>query len=136
MKLRISAIWLVVLVTLQGSVAAQEWSSWTTAHSNWTTLFNNKDVQYRWLTSTSSGSQECQLQLRDLKRQPTQATVVSVHIDYQYHDAESMRDVVTIMDVKGENQGEATVYNCVSVGDVRVTDLVRFYTMSTSTTGH
>jgi len=83
MKLRISAIWLVVLVTLQGSVTAQEWSSWTTAHSNWTTLFNNKDVQYRWLTSTSSGSQECQLQLRDLKRQPTQATVVSVHIDYQ-----------------------------------------------------
>ena len=127
MKLRISAFWLVVLVILQGySVAAQEWSSWTTAHSNWTTLFNNKDVQYRWRTSTSTGRQECQLQLRDLKRRPTQTTVANMRIDYQYHDAESMRDVVTIMDSKDENQGEITVYNCVSVGDVHVTDVVRW----------
>ena len=125
MKLRILAVWLAVLAMLPGSVAAQDWSSWTTAHSSWTTLYKNKDVQYRWRASTSGESQQCQLQLRDLKRQPAQTTVVNMRIDYQYHDAESTRDVVTIMDVKGEIQGEATVYNSVSVSDVSVTDVVR-----------
>jgi len=86
---------------------------------------NNKDVQYRWRASTPGGNEECQVQLRDLKRQPHQTTVVSVRIDYQYHDAESTRDVVTITDIKGENQGEATLYHCTSVGDVQLTDIVR-----------
>ena len=125
MKLQIIAVWLVVLGTLQGSAAAQDWSSWSTAHSNWTTLFNNKDVQYRWRASTTNGSNECHLQLRDQKRGPNQTTVVNVGIDYQYHEAESMRDVVTIMDFKDGDSGETTVYHCVSVGEVHVTDIVR-----------
>ena len=125
MKLQIIAVWLLVLGTLQGSATAQNWSSWITAHSNWTTLFNNKDVQYRWRADTTDGSEACYLQLRDQKREPNHTTVVNVRIDYQYHDAESMRDVVTIMDVKGENYGETTVHHCLSVGDLHVTDIVR-----------
>ncbi len=127
MRLRIIAVWLAVLGTLQGSAVAQDWSSWTTTHRYWITSgSNNKDVQYRWRAGTPSGSEECQLQLRDLKRQPTQTTFVSVRIDYQYHDAESTRDVVTIMDIKGENQGETIVYHCTSVGGVQLTDIVRW----------
>ncbi len=125
MKLRIIFVCLIVLGIWQGSAAAQDWSAWTTAHSSWTTLYKNKDVQYRWRADTTSGSEECHLQLRDTKRQPTQTTVVNVRIDYQYHDAESTRDVVTIMDVKGEDYGETTVYHCVSVGDLHVTDIAR-----------
>ena len=125
MKLPIIAVWIVVLVTLQGSVSAQNWSSWTTAYSNWFMLGKNKDVQYRWRAGTPNGGEECPVQLRDALRHPNQATVVSVEIDYQYHDAQSMRDVITIMDVKGENVGEATVHHCVSVGNVRLTDIVR-----------
>jgi hypothetical protein len=126
MKLQIIAVWLVVLATLQGSAAAQEWSSWTTSRRYWITSHNNnKDVQYRWRASTSSGSDQCQVQLRDLKRQPNQTTVVSVRIDYQYHEAGSTRDVVTITDSQGENPGETTVYHCTSVGDVQLTDIVR-----------
>jgi hypothetical protein len=125
MKLRIIFVWLIVLGILQGSVAAQDWSSWTTAHSSWTTLYNNKDIQYRWRAVTPGGSEQCQLQLRDQKREPNHTTVVNVRIDYQYHEAESTRDVVTIMDVKGENYGETTVHDCVSVGDLHVTDIAR-----------
>jgi lipopolysaccharide biosynthesis regulator YciM len=125
MKLQIIVVCLVVLGTLQGS-AAQDWSSWMTSRRYWITSGNNnKDVQYRWRASTPGGNEECQVQLRDLKRQPNQTTVVSVRIDYQYHDAESTRDVVTITDIKGENQGEATLYHCTSVGDVQLTDIVR-----------
>jgi hypothetical protein len=125
MKLRIIFVWLIVLGILQGSAIAQDWSAWTTADSSWTTLYKNKDVQYRWRAGTTSGSEECHLQLRDTKRQPTQTTVVNVRIDYQYHDAESTRDVVTIMDVKGEDYGETTVHYCLSVGDLHVTDVAR-----------
>ena len=66
------------------------------------------------------------MQLRDLKRQPNHTTFVSVRIDYQYHDAESTRDVVTITDIKDENQGQTTVYHCTSVGAVQLTDIVRW----------
>ena len=117
MKLQIIAVCLVVLGVLQGSVDAQD--------SNWFMLGKNKDVQYRWRASSPSGGEECQVQLRDTQRQPNQTTVVSVQIDYQYHDAQSMRDVVTIADIEGENAGEATVHQCTSVGDVRLTDFVR-----------
>ena len=65
------------------------------------------------------------MQLRDLKRQPSQTTHVSVRIDYQYHNAESTREVVTIMDAKGENQRETTVHHCTSVDDVQLADIVR-----------
>ena len=106
MKLLIIPFSLVVMWALQGSVVAQDWSSWTTSRRYWITSgTNNKDVQYRWRGGLPSGSEECQLQLRDLKRQPSQTTNVSVRIDYQYHNAESTREVVTIMDVKGENLG-------------------------------
>jgi hypothetical protein len=125
MKLQIIAVCLVFLGAMQGSGAAQDWSSWSTAHSSWTTLFNNKDVQYRWRAGTTNGSEECHLQLRDTKREPDHTTVVNVGIDYQYHDAESTRDVVTIMDVMGEAYGETTVHQCVSVRDLHVTDVVR-----------
>ena len=126
MKLQIIGVLFAVLGTLQGSVAAQDWSSWKTARSSWFMLGNNaKDVQYRWWASTPSGGEECHVQLRDSMRQPNQTTVVSVRIDYQYHEAQSTRDVVTIMDIKGEHYGETTVHQCVSVGDLRVTDIVR-----------
>jgi hypothetical protein len=125
MKLQITAVWLVVLGTLQGPAAAQDWSSWTEAHSDRFMLGKNKDVQYRWRTGTPGGGKECQVQLRDTQRQPNQTTVVSVQIDYQYHDAQSTRDVVTIADIKDENAGEATVHQCMSVGAVRLTDIVR-----------
>ena len=122
MKLHIIPVCLAVMWTLQGSVVAQDWSSWTTSRRYWITSgTNNKDVQYRWRGGTPSGSEECQLQLRDLKRQPNQITYVSVRIDCQYHNAESTRDVVTI----GENQGETTVHHCTSVDDVQLADIVR-----------
>jgi hypothetical protein len=127
MKLRIIIAWLVVLGTVQGSAVAQDWSSWMGARRYWITSGNNnKDVQYRWRASTPGGTEECQVQLQDLKRQPNHTTVVSVRIDYQYHDAESTRDVVTITDVKSENQGETTVPHCTSIGDVQLTDIVRW----------
>jgi hypothetical protein len=127
MKLQIIVVWLVVLGALQGSAAAQDWSSWTTSRRYWITSGNNnKGVQYRWRAGTPGENQECQVQLRDLKRQPSQTTVANVRIDYQYHDAESTRDVVTITDIKGENRGETTLYHCTSVGDVQLTDVVRW----------
>ena len=125
MKLQIIAVCLVVLGVLPSSVDAQDWSSWTEAHSNWFMLGKHKDVQYRWRAGTPSGAEECQVQLRDALGQPNQTTVVSVQINYQSHDAESTRDVVTIKDIKGENVGETTVHQCVSVGEVRLTDIVR-----------
>jgi hypothetical protein len=125
MKRQIIAVCLVVLGVLQGSVAAQDWSSWTEAHSNWFMLGKHKGVQYRWRASTPTGGEECQVQLRDTQRQPNQTTVVSVQIDYQYHDAQSTRYVVTIADIKGEDAGEATVHPCMSIGDVRLTDIAR-----------
>ena len=126
MRLQVIAVWLTLLGTLQGSAVAQDWSSWMTSHRYWITSgTNNKDVQYRWRAGTSSGSEECQLQLRDLKRQPNQTTYVSVRIDYQDHGAQSMRDVLTIMDFKSENQGETTVHHCTSVDGVQLADIVR-----------
>ena len=126
MKLQISGVLVAVLWTLQGSVAAQDWSSWNTVRSSWFMLGNNaKDVQYRWRASAPGGGEECRVQLRDNKSQPNQTTVVSVLIDYQYHEAQSTRDVVTIMDMQGEHYGETTVHQCVSVGDLRVTDIAR-----------
>ena len=65
------------------------------------------------------------MQLRDTQRQPNQTTVVNMQIDYQYHDVQSTRDLVTISDINSENAGEATVHQCTSVGDVRLTDIVR-----------
>src|SRR6516162_9960619 len=117
MKVQIVAAWLVVLGALQGSIAAQDWSSWITS--------NNRDVQYRWLSSTTSGSKQCHLQLRDLKRKPPQTTIIGVLINYKYEHAESTRDVVAIMDLKDEDQGPKIVYNCVSVDGLRVTGIVR-----------
>jgi len=124
MRLRIIAACFLVLGILQGSASAQDWSSWAEAHSNWFLLGKHKGVEYRWRANTPSGG-ECLVQLRDTLRQPNQTTVVSVQINYQYHDAQSSRDVVTITDIKGENAGETTVHQCTSVGEVRLTDIVR-----------
>jgi len=104
-----------LLGILQGSLTAQEWSSWNRS--------NNHDIQYRWLGSSQSESTHCHLQLRELERKID--TVVRIRIEYKYGDAEdSTRDVVTIMDPQGENMGERTVYRCVLVGDLYVTDIV------------
>ena len=127
MKLRMIFVWLVVLGVLQGSAAAQDWSSWMTSRRYWIgSGNNNRDVQYRWRASNPAENEECHVQLRDLKRQPNHTTFVSVRIDYQYHDAESTREVVTITDSKDENQGQTTVYHCTSVGAVQLTDIVRW----------
>jgi hypothetical protein len=117
MKLRIIAASLVVFGTLQGPVAAQDWSSWITT--------NNHDLQYRWLGSAPGGSATCQLQVRDQKRKAD--TVVSLRIDYKFDDvAQSTRDVVTITEFKGESLGERTVYHCVSVDKLHVNEVVRW----------
>jgi len=115
-KVQIIAAWLVVLGVSEGSVAAQDWSSWITS--------SNHDVQYRWLGSPPGGSAKCQLQLRDLKRNVD--TVVSIRIDYKFNDtAQSTRDVVIITEAKDESIGERTVDHCVSVDDLHVNDVVR-----------
>jgi hypothetical protein len=97
-------------------LSAQDWSSWATT--------NNRDFQYRWLSGPAN-SNECYLQLHDLKRQPNQSTSVSVIIDYQAGQAESTRDAYTIMGSKDEDQGPLIVRPCTSVGHVHVDDFVR-----------
>ena len=117
MNFQIIAVWLVAVGTLQGQVAAQDWSSWTTS--------NDQDLQYRWLGSAPDGSATCQLQVRDLKRKAD--TVVSLRIDYKFNDvAQSTRDMVTITEFKGESLGERTLYHCTSVNSLHVNDVVRW----------
>jgi hypothetical protein len=116
MKIRIVVVWIVFLGAFQ--LSAQDWSSWTAA--------NNREFQYRWLgSSAASKGEECYLQLRDLKRQPNETTVATVLIDYKAAQAESTRDVITIMDPKDEDQGATILRPCVSVGGVQVKDMVR-----------
>jgi hypothetical protein len=116
MKIRLVVAGMVFLGAFQ--LLAQDWSSWTTA--------NNRDFQYRWLGSSApSKGEECYLQLRDLKRQPNETTVATVLIDYQSAQAESTRDVITIMNPKDEDQGPTILRPCVSVGGVQVKDMVR-----------
>ena len=115
MKLAVVAVGWFVLGCLPGSASAQNWSDWITS--------NNHDVQYRWMGSTPGASEECHLQLQDLKRNRT--TVVSVVIDYQAAQAESAREVVTISDSKAEDQAPTIVHACVSVTDLHVTYLAR-----------
>ena len=115
MKMRLILVWMVLLGIFQ--LSAQDWSSWITS--------NNRDFQYRWLGRASSKSGECYLQLRDLKRKPNETTVVSVLIDYQSEQAESTRDVITIMYPKDEDAGPTIVRPCVSVTGVHVKDIVR-----------
>jgi hypothetical protein len=115
MKPQIIAAWLAV-GALQGSIAAQDWSSWITS--------NNHDVQYRWLGSTPSEGAKCQLQLHDLKWKVN--TIASVRINYKYDNAaESTRDVVTITDLKCEEMGGRTIDHCVSVDDLHLNEVVR-----------
>ncbi len=120
---------IVISMALFGTfpLSAQDWSSWTTS--------NNRDFEYRWLGSAPSTSGECSLQLRDLKRKPNETTFVSVAVDYQSQQAESTRDVITIMDSKDEEQGPLIVRPCASVGGVRVNDIVRCGTSGCNTTG-
>ena len=125
MKIRLIVIWTVLFGTFQ--LSAQDWSSWTTS--------DNRDFQYRWLGSAPSQSGDCYLQLRDLKRKPNETTFVSVLIDYQSGQAESTRDVITIMDSKDEDQGPRILRPCVSVGDVHVKDIVRCGTSGCNTSG-
>ncbi len=119
----------VIAMALFGTcqLSAQDWSSWTAS--------NNRDFQYRWLGSAPSTSEECYLQLRDLKRKPDETTFVSVAIDYQSQQAESTRDVITLMDSKDEDQGPTIVRPCASVSDVKVKDIVRCGTSGCNTTG-
>jgi hypothetical protein len=125
MKLQIIGVLCAVLGALQGSVVAQNWSSWNAAPSSWFMLGHSaKDVQYRWWASTPSEGEVCHVQLQDGGSQSNQI-VISVLIDYQYHDAQSTRDVVTITDTQGERYGEVIVHQCVSVGALRVTDIAR-----------
>lgn len=116
MRFRIIVVGLFVLGCLLGSASAQNWSDWITS--------NNHDVQYRWSGSTSGGSGECQLQLRDLKRSNT--TVVSVVVDYQSEQAESTRETVTISgSEKDEDQGPTVVHHCASISNLHVTNIAR-----------
>jgi hypothetical protein len=64
--------------------------------------------------------------LRDLKRKPNETTVVSMLIDYQSEQAESTRDVITIMYPKDEDAGPTIVRPCMSVTDLHVKDTVRW----------
>jgi hypothetical protein len=115
MKSQVVAVSLIALGILQGSVAAQDWSSW---------ISSNHDVQYRWLAATGGESPTCHLQLRDTQRKIE--TIVSLRVDYKYDNKdESDRDVVTITNLNGDGMGERTVYQCTSVGNLRVTDIVR-----------
>jgi len=115
MNIRLMVAGMLLFGTFQ--LNAQDWSSWAAT--------NNRDFQYRWLGSASNNSSECYLQLHDLKRQPNETTVVSVLVDYQSGQAESMRDVITIMGSSDENQGPLIVSPCASVGSVHVNDMVR-----------
>jgi hypothetical protein len=115
MKLQVVAVCLVALGILQGSAAAQDWSTWTSS---------NHDVQYRWLASAPGESATCHLQLRDTQRKSE--TIVSVRIDYKYDNKdESTREIVTITNLSSDGLGERTVFHCASIGDVHVTDIVR-----------
>ena len=62
--------------------------------------------------------------MHDLKRQPNETSFVSVLINYESGQAESTRDVITIMDSNDEDQGPKIVRPCVSVGKVQVKDIV------------
>ena len=115
MKIRLLAVLVLFLGTCQ--LHAQDWSSWTTA--------GNRDVQFRWLGNTPSESGACYLQLRDLKRQPNETTVVTVLVDYHSAQAGSTREVITITGSKDEDQGPSILRPCASVGDVHVKDIVR-----------
>jgi hypothetical protein len=116
MRLAVVAVGLFALGCLPGSATAQNWSDWITS--------NNHDVQYRWLGSASGGSGECQLQLRDLKR--NQTTVVSVVVDYKSEQDESTRETVTIAGPqKDEDQGPTIVQHCASISDLHVTNIAR-----------
>lgn len=120
MKIRLIAVSLVLLGAFP--LSAQDWSSWTNA--------NNRDLQYRWLGSAPAGSTPssggaCYLQLRDLKRQPNETTVVTVLVDYKSAQDESTREVITISGAKDEDQGPRILSPCASVGDVLVKDIVR-----------
>ena len=112
MKVRLVVLGMLLFGAFQ--LNAQDWSSWAAT--------NNRDFQYRWLDSKSG---ECSLQLHDLKRQPNQTTFVSVLIDYQSGQTESTRDVITIMGSSDEDQGPKILRPCMSIGGVRVNDMVR-----------
>jgi hypothetical protein len=119
MNIRLIVVWMVFLGAFP--LSAQDWSSWTTA--------DNRDFQYRWLGSAPSTSGQCYLQVRDLKRQPNETTLVTVLIDYQSVQAESTREVITIVDSKDEEQGPRIVRPCESIRDVHVKDVVRCETL-------
>lgn len=125
MKIRLVVVWMVFLGALQ--LSAQDWSSWTTA--------SNRDFQYRWLGGAPSDGGGCYLQLRDLKRQPNETTIVTVLIDFHSSQAESTREVIAITDPKDEDQGPRILSPCVSVGDVRVKDVVRCETSGCAASG-
>ena len=115
MNIRLMVACMLLFGTFQ--LNAQDWSSWAAT--------NNRDFQYRWLAGASNNSGQCYLQLHDLKRQPNETTVVSVLVDYQSGQAQSMRDVITIMGSSDDNQGPLIVSPCASVGSVHVNDMVR-----------
>ena len=115
MKIRLMVGCMLLLGTFP--LNAQDWSSWAAT--------NNRDFQYRWLGSASNNSGECQLQLHDLKRQPNETTVVSVLVDYKSGQAQSVRDVITIMGSSDDNQGPLIVSPCASIDSVHVNDMVR-----------
>jgi hypothetical protein len=125
MKIRLIVVGMLFLGAFQ--LSAQDWSSWTAT--------GNRDFQYRWLGSVPSESGGCYLELRDLKRQPNETTVVTVLIDYQSAQAESTREVITITDSKDEDQGPRILRPCASVGDVHVKDIIRCETSGCAGTG-
>jgi hypothetical protein len=125
MTIRLIVISMAFFGTFQ--LSAQNWSSWTAT--------NNHDFEYRWLGSAPSESGGCSLQLRDLKRKPEETTFVSVLVDYQAGQAESTRDVITVMSSHDEDQGPLIVRPCASVGGVRVNDILRCGTSDCNTSG-
>jgi len=125
MTIRLIVISMALFGTLQ--LSAQDWSAWTAS--------NNRDFQYRWSGNAPSESGACYLELRDLKIKPNETTLVSVLIDYKAGQAESTRDVITIMGSHDEDQGPLIVRPCASVGGVRVNDMVRCETSGCHTSG-
>jgi hypothetical protein len=116
MRSQTLGVCVVVLGILGGSAAAQDWTAWTAS--------NIHEIEFRWLSSTANGAQQCRLQLRDPLRKAD--TVVSVRIDYKSGDAAtSTRDTITITESMGETVGERTVDHCASVDELHVNDVVR-----------
>jgi hypothetical protein len=125
MKIKLIVVCMLFMATFP--LSAQDWSTWSNA--------NHRDVQYRWLAATPTESGACYLELRDLKRQPNETTLVTVLIDYQSAQAESTREVIAIANSNDAEPGPSILRPCVSIGNVHVKDMVRCETSGCAANG-